>query len=310
MNAIQEIKDESIRKIAQTLKASGLVGSETEAVRMAMMMSKTSQRVNQNFDQKKVGATMGLAHLHKENSPVYTEHTQSLFNTSDVNVASSVQDKPRKYEEKEEFIFGDVQEQTLAQKKDPYKLENEFEEIVAQDLVENKSVQKETQKPVAPQKPLAFASSRPVQMPIQAPAQKAWQPPRPVQVAAQSKPEFVSAPQSDFKEFKSVETSVATQTPQSTGVVSASQSSQNAFSILLGSAQKNPHYEEEVKKHSPAPAIQKPAEIHVETKPVEAPVHAQGMPRPIQAASATISPQKKMMMEANVDISKMFNFNK
>ncbi|MGV8169293.1 MAG: hypothetical protein ACP5N3_04525 [Candidatus Nanoarchaeia archaeon] len=306
MNAIQEIKDEQIRKVAQTLRASGLAGSESEAVRMAMMMSKTSQRVTQNFEQKRESSTMG-AHSHST-TPTLNIMSSKGSNTisfnsepteSHVNVASSVQDEPRKYEEKEEFILGDVQELAPAQKKDPYKLENEFEEIVSQDLVETKP------KAAAPQKPMMFASSKPIQAaPVEKPAAKAWQPPRPVQVATQSKPVFAQAPvQGSIHHEESKQVSAPASAP-SNAPVSAAQSSQNAFSILLGSAQQHPKYAEEVKAHSePAPA--KPVEHVAAQQTIARPVQA-----PIAAPSAAVSPQKKMMMEANVDISKMFNFNK
>jgi hypothetical protein len=69
-------------------------------------------------------------------------------------------------------------------------------------------------------------------------------------------------------------------------------------------------------------SLRLPVEVQTEPKQATAPVQASfASPAPMQArpvmpahapvgAAAPISPQKKMMQEANVDLSKMFNFNK
>ncbi|MFA6073461.1 MAG: hypothetical protein WC758_05085 [Candidatus Woesearchaeota archaeon] len=266
MNAIQDIKDEEIRKIAQTLRTSGLASSESEAVRMAVMMSKTSQRVTQNFEQKRESSTMGLTHLHKE-APVEVSKKTSFFNQA----TSSVQEKPKKIEEKEEFIFGDSQEpQKPVQRKDAFEVDKDFEEEISQDIISTKPLQ---QKPVH-----AFAPSK---VTFSAPAHAE-------PIVAAKMPEQVRAQQS--------------------APMSAAASAQSAFSILLGSAQKNPVYDEEVKKHTPAPVV---APV-VHSAPTQVPPSIQAKPVNVAPISqpASISPQKKMMMESNVDLSKMFNFNK
>jgi len=321
MNAIQEVKDESIRKVAQTLRASGLAMSETEAVRMATMMSRTSQKVTQNFDSKKNGATMSTHFNEGSNNS-----SNSFATPTHINASSSVQEKPRKIEEKEEFIFGDIQEQSNAQKKDVYSMDNEFEEVVAQDIIGVKPVEKHIEE-------------KPIAAPVHA---------RPTPVTITTSP------------------------------ISSQGSSQMAFSFMLGEAQKNAAYEEEIRKHTPQPAaptaqarpampvhaapvsaptkpapaynhnprpfpqpvpkatVQRPVveapdksslrlPVEVQTEPKQAAVPVQASvtsPAPVQArpvmpvrapvgvAASPVSPQKKMMQEANVDLSKMFNFNK
>jgi len=66
MNTIKDIQDPSIRKLAETLKQSGLAASETEAIRMASNMSNTNSKVNKVFEDRKDKTIMGLSHLNKE----------------------------------------------------------------------------------------------------------------------------------------------------------------------------------------------------------------------------------------------------
>jgi hypothetical protein len=66
MDKIDNVKDETIRTLAQTLKSSGLAASETEAIRMATNMAQTNTKVNNNFEERKEKNIMGLSFLHKE----------------------------------------------------------------------------------------------------------------------------------------------------------------------------------------------------------------------------------------------------
>ena len=66
MNRINDLKDETIKTLAQTLKTSGLAASETEAIRMATNMAQTNKKVNTTFEERKDKNIMGLSFLHKE----------------------------------------------------------------------------------------------------------------------------------------------------------------------------------------------------------------------------------------------------
>lgn len=66
MESIRSIQDESVRKLAETLKQSGLAASETEAIRMASSMTNTNSKVQQTFEDRKDKTIMGLSHLNKE----------------------------------------------------------------------------------------------------------------------------------------------------------------------------------------------------------------------------------------------------
>ena len=61
-----DVHDEKVKQIALTLKSSGLASSESEAIRMAMNMTNTTNRVNDNFEKKKDWATMGISNLKKD----------------------------------------------------------------------------------------------------------------------------------------------------------------------------------------------------------------------------------------------------
>jgi hypothetical protein len=310
MNAIQEVKDENIKKIAQTLKNSGLASSETEAVRMATAMSKTNQKVSQNFDEKKDRNIMGLSFLNKE-------------------PPGEAPAPAKKVETTEEFIFGDVKEtketrkaetkevpegikstNDKSRKEDAFSVNNEFEEVITQDIIGAKAAPKqETTEPWHPPRP------------VTAPKQDRLSAPEPVHAAPAAPAPAHAAPSA----------------PQGTPV-SAAQSSQNAFSLLLGSAQKNAAYEEEVRKHAPQQQITQPTAViqhkavetqhtvvaeqqeEVSTTPAQAPRPTDGKAPAVPPSSTqtalhsvaqpAVSPQKKMMLEANVDITKMFNVNK
>jgi len=285
MNAIQEVKDEAIRKVAQTLRSSGLASSETEAVRMAMMMSKTSQKVTQNFNQKKEGATMNAHVSHVEEKEEEYPRVSNAFGSSrkitNVQEPFSVQEKPSKIEEKEEFIFGDVQEDKSAQEKDPFVLENEFEEVISQEIVETKA------KPVAMQagqSPRAFGQ----------PAQR----------------EHVQTSQAPVHEKPS--TPMQRPIDSTQAPLSAQSSAQMAFASLLGNAQKTQSNHQEAK-----PAV---AQEHVQTfsenvqaaQPVsQQAVQAQQQAQPAPAViNHTPDPRANLMKEAHVDLSAMFNVNK
>ncbi|MFP4567861.1 MAG: hypothetical protein ACLFN8_02870 [Candidatus Woesearchaeota archaeon] len=66
MNKIDDLKDETIRTLAQTLKTSGLAASESEAIRMATNMAQTNKKANTTFEERKEKNIMGLSFLHKE----------------------------------------------------------------------------------------------------------------------------------------------------------------------------------------------------------------------------------------------------
>lgn len=63
---IDDLKDETIRTLAQTLKTSGLAASESEAIRMATNMAQTNKKANTTFNERKEKNTMGLSFLHKD----------------------------------------------------------------------------------------------------------------------------------------------------------------------------------------------------------------------------------------------------
>lgn len=50
--AFENIKDDSVRKLAETLRSSGLAASDTEAVRMAEEMSSTAKKVQRPYDEQ------------------------------------------------------------------------------------------------------------------------------------------------------------------------------------------------------------------------------------------------------------------
>lgn len=296
MNAIQEVKDEAIRKVAQTLRSSGLASSETEAVRMAIMMSKTSQRVTQNFDQKKQGATIGAHFSHVEEKKEEEEYPQinnafgSARKVQEVHVQTpfSVQEKPSKIEEKEEFIFGDIQEEKSAQKKDPFNAESEFEEVIPQEVIETKA------KPVVKQPEIHKAFGQPSV-------------PR----------EHVQEGQAPVHEKPSVP--VQRPIDSTHAPLSAQSSAQMAFASLLGSAQKTQTHNQEAK---PVVAHPSPVQTISENKQAAQPAlkqtetaqHPQSMAQQTQPARVVMThapdPRANMMKEANVDLSSMFNVNK
>ncbi len=66
MKRIDELKDETVKTLAKTLKDSGLAASETEAIRMASNMTQTNKKANDTFEERREKNTMGLSFLHKE----------------------------------------------------------------------------------------------------------------------------------------------------------------------------------------------------------------------------------------------------
>jgi len=70
---IKDIQDDGIRKLAETLRSSGLAASETEAIRIATGMSRTNTKVNQNFEERKGTASTMLSNMNK----VYPKREES-----------------------------------------------------------------------------------------------------------------------------------------------------------------------------------------------------------------------------------------
>ncbi|MCC7574883.1 hypothetical protein KO361_04795 [Candidatus Woesearchaeota archaeon] len=123
MNKINELKDETIKTLAQTLKSSGLAASETEAIRMAMNMAQTNNKVNSNFEERKEKNIMGLSYLKKEqtnNSPkqemkeeevyaeVEPEHTESDCESCGFCGSNESLNELFEAETKDEFITQDL----------------------------------------------------------------------------------------------------------------------------------------------------------------------------------------------------------
>lgn len=326
MNAIQEIKDENVRKVAQTLRSSGLASSDTEAVRMATMMSRTSQKVTQNFDQR-TGHTNHASGFPSQPSVSSTQSAAPrAYSFIHVQASPSVQEIPRKTEEKEEFIFGDVQEKETAQKKDVYKVENEFEEVVSQEVIETKAEEKQMPKYEAPKavvseqksesKPAMF-NGRPSMFGKGTMAENPTYF-KPVQINDSSssfaqepakKREIHVEPVHSQPISQQMPSQKPASNPSPTPVTAAS-SAQMAFASLLGSAQRTQEKHQEQK-----PAVQTPSAQASYSKPAEAAPAVQQSPATHQQPARVVvnhvpDPRANMMKEANVDLSKMFNVNK
>lgn len=143
MNKIQDLKDETIRTLAQTLKESGLAASETEAIRMATNMAQTNKKANDTFEERKEKNIMGLSFLHKEKKEkdnnqeirkeeVYAEEsTDNLHNHHDSIPCESCEE---------------CDEHTHSEKslKELYEVETK-DEIIEQDLI--KEEPKESEQP-------------------------------------------------------------------------------------------------------------------------------------------------------------------
>lgn len=171
MNTIKDIQDPSVRKLAETLKQSGLAASETEAIRMASNMSNTNSKVNQVFEERRGKTVMGLSHLNKEapkqSAEPQTEESenrpeQSLKNTENHSPAQS----PADYED------SDPSEQVIKQEI----VEQPHEEPAIQEQKE-KPVQEEVkvEEPAPSQEETQPEHSKPspsVQTPEKAPAKK------------------------------------------------------------------------------------------------------------------------------------------
>ncbi len=68
MKSIKDIPENNVRKLAETLKSSGLAASETEAIRMAYNMAKTSSKATPSNTEEKT-----LTEAVKEEAPVAEE---------------------------------------------------------------------------------------------------------------------------------------------------------------------------------------------------------------------------------------------
>lgn len=133
MNRINELKDETIKTLATTLKESGLAASETEAIRMATNMAQTNQKANDTFEQRREKNIMGLSFLHKEQkektptqeikrdevyaeepAPIESEKVEECDNCSDCNAHESEDTLNELFETetKDEFIEQDLIKET------------------------------------------------------------------------------------------------------------------------------------------------------------------------------------------------------
>ena len=93
MSGINSIKDENVRKVAQTLRSSGLAASDSEAERMAMSMVNTQRKIGEHTASKN----------NKEQKIVTTKNVESQESTA------PTQKEEVKTFEKEEEIPGTVE---------------------------------------------------------------------------------------------------------------------------------------------------------------------------------------------------------
>jgi len=166
MESIRSIQNESVRKLAETLKQSGLAASETEAIRMATSMSNTGNKVQQTFEDRKDKTIMGLSHLDKPQPKKEVTIKEPIQETDSTSQASS---SFQRKEDNSGFIEKEVSREMISN-------EDEHEEFIEQEIVtseinESAPAQKEFEpEVVAEQKPDVQESSESLQ------AQKA--PPR------------------------------------------------------------------------------------------------------------------------------------
>ena len=154
MNRINDLKDETIKTLAQTLKESGLAASETEAIRMANNMAQTNKKANDTFEERKEKNIMGLSFLHKEKSEkkpheeikeevVFAEESpeveEGCASCHDCKGHEDISDKPLnelfETETKDEFITQDLikeepekTQEIPVEKKEPKKDLSEYKE--------------------------------------------------------------------------------------------------------------------------------------------------------------------------------------
>lgn len=160
MERINDLKDETLKTLAQTLKASGLAASETEAIRMATNMAQTNKKVNTTFEEKKEKNIMGLSFLHKkqkeetptqkiEQEQVYTEETpthetkEEPENHQETKEETQCESCNCEHETKEEQTLNQIFE---AETKD---------EFITQDLIKKEPTKEETkqEEPTKEEKP-------------------------------------------------------------------------------------------------------------------------------------------------------------
>jgi len=165
MNRINELKDETIKTLAQTLKASKLAASESEAIRMATNMAQTNRKVNTNFEERKEKNIMGLSFLHKEykkETPKTKEIIEETYSYEEPTKYKQ-QNHQERYQETQEFhtkedcaSYGSYDSENYTKNKtlnEVFEIETK-DEIITQNLIEQEEIVEKTQEiPVNKNKP-------------------------------------------------------------------------------------------------------------------------------------------------------------
>ncbi len=187
---IKDIQNDEIRKLAETLKSSGLAASESEAIRIATGMSRTNVKVNQNFEERKGTASTMLANMNKvypkrEETPSFEAQarqqtvTQQPHKNTNSNISGfsnksvssgfsgnvSQQPHMHRVEEKTEIVkFSD----SKLQSQDPFEMADE-DEVVRQEIITREHV-----KPVQAQNVNSNVQQQTSEQPSQEQPKQVW----------------------------------------------------------------------------------------------------------------------------------------
>lgn len=141
MKSIKDIPDESIRRLAETLRSSGLAASETEAIRMAMGMARTSTKVTETASKSNESETP------KEEEPKTTiveEPKQEQAEERETPVKQETKESMEEDEFIEQEIITSRTESKTVEKEQPAPVveENDDQPETTQEIPVNKSSEK------------------------------------------------------------------------------------------------------------------------------------------------------------------------
>ena len=106
---IKDIRDNKVRDLAQTLKASGMAASETEAIRMARDMTDTASKVTENIEDKERGDEVGVTYKQEKSAEeVMPEKTSD--NSSQTNPKTTQKPQKTQTEEPTETLSEDPED--------------------------------------------------------------------------------------------------------------------------------------------------------------------------------------------------------
>ncbi|MFC2134085.1 hypothetical protein ACFLTH_05660 [Bacteroidota bacterium] len=145
--SLDMVKDESVRKLAETLRANGLAASDTEAIRMAEEMSSTAKKIQRSYDEQDEKPEVKPTSTSEVVSRVENEKQHFDSDDSDLTPTTANIDSDKIFEEQKEQLDSSYGSEIDTSKTVDELMDEDAEQVYSEsaDVPDDEPVQSEQQ---------------------------------------------------------------------------------------------------------------------------------------------------------------------